>query len=221
MYIFKFSTSPLLLVSRRIAFVINAHNFVNAYPDISNIISIGQKEVLMMTYFGEYLSVILRVLSSKQKADVEKYKNVCTGLYIFLLENFPRIHNQHLAGPWISITSTLHKVLGHSWKLMELNDGDGLGKLEESEMEGCNKVLRKIRTNLSQKTSPMANLVDTVKRMWTGSDPLVVNEKVKAQPFCKHCDVYGHSIRYCTEKNILSNVVTSDDKLFNDLTMKY
>ena len=87
-------------------------------------------------------------------------------------------------------------------------------------MEVCNKAFRRIRTNLLRKTSQMANLADTVNRIWTGSDPFVVNEKVKAQHFCKQFDVYGHSIRYCKEKNIQSNVVTSDDNLCYDLAMK-
>ena len=35
----------------------------------------------IMTCFGQYLPVILRVLSSKKKVDVEKYKNFCTELH--------------------------------------------------------------------------------------------------------------------------------------------
>ena len=36
------------------------------------------------------------------------------------------------------------KVLAHSWELIELN-AFGLGALDESGLEGCNKMLRKAR----------------------------------------------------------------------------
>ena len=77
----------------------------------------------MMTDFGQYLSVILRVLSSNN---------------IILLENFHRVHNQHLGVPWISITTVLHEVLRHSWELMV--------KVSESWM----KVEWKFATKLSE-----------------------------------------------------------------------
>ena len=80
----------------------------------------------------------------------------------YLLESFKRITNKHLPGPWISITPSLHKVLAHSWELIENNDGYGLGSLDESGLEGCNKILRHVRTNLSRKQSQKSNLVDTI-----------------------------------------------------------
>ena len=64
--------------------------------------------------------------------------------------------------PWISITGSVHKVLGHSWELIELNNGYGIGSLDEAGMEGCHKVLRAICTRLSRKISQQANLIDTI-----------------------------------------------------------
>ena len=67
----------------------------------------------------------------------------------------------------------MHKVFGHSWELIELNDGYGLGNLDESGLEGCNKILRKVRSELARKNSQINNLTDALTRLWASSDPLV------------------------------------------------
>ena len=86
--------------------------------------------------FGQYLSVIIRVLSSKRRINVEKYMNLCTEFNLFFNDSFQRKIHKHLPCPWISIALSLHKVLGHSWELIEMNDGHGLGSLDESGLEG-------------------------------------------------------------------------------------
>ena len=53
--------------------------------------------------------------------------------------------------PWVSVTPAVHKVLGHSWELIELNSCYGSGALDESGTEDCQKVLRNLRINLSRK----------------------------------------------------------------------
>ena len=136
---------------------------------------------------------------------------------MFLVESFPRIINKHLPGPtWISITPTVHKVLGHSWELIELNGGFGLGSLDESGMEGCHKVLRNVRTRLSRKVSQHANLVDTIQRLWLISDPVINMERHKGWPWCKKCLIRGHSTRYCRENSSASD--SDNDELFHYLT---
>ena len=131
-------------------------------------------------------------MSSKQSVNVEKYREYCMELYKFLILSFPRQVNKHLPGPWISITPSLHKLLAHSWELIELNGEQGLGSLDESGLEGNNKILRNVRTKLSRKCSQPANLSDTLNRMWIGSDPVVNTERRKALPFCKYYNVTGH-----------------------------
>ena len=79
--------------------------------------------------FGQQLSVILRVLCSSELVNVKDYKKLCTELYFFLIRSFPRVIKKHLPGPWISITPSLHKLLAHSWELIELN---GDPRYEES-----------------------------------------------------------------------------------------
>ena len=99
------------------------------------------------------LSVILRVLSCKRKVDVDSFKSYCTELYKLLIEDFPRVTFKHLPGPWISITPSLHKLLAHSWELILTNEEYGLGSLDESGLEGNNKISQGIRTRLSRKNS--------------------------------------------------------------------
>ena len=65
--------------------------------------------------------------------------------------------------------------------------------LDESGLEGNNKILRGIQTKLGRKTSQNANLIDTIRRMWVGSDSQVNYIRLKAKPFCKHCKEQGHS----------------------------
>ena len=115
----------------------------------------------------------------------------------------------------------MHKVLGHSWELIELNNGYGIGSLDVAGMEGCHKVLRAIRTRLSRKISQQANLIDTIRRMWAASDPVVNQERMKGWPFCKRCSVRGHSSRYCSTKTSTTLVtdISEDDKLFNSFML--
>ena len=155
-----------------------------------------------MEIYGAYLSVILRVIICKKKVNVYEFKKTCTEFNLFLLDEFPREVQKTLPGPWISVTPTLHKVVGHSWEVIERNDGFGLGILDESGMESCNKIVRSIRTKLSRKCSQDANLKDIINRLWVMSDPGVNAERCKAKPFCRLCDEKGHSTRYCWKKEL-------------------
>ena len=173
----------------------------------------------IMASYGQKLSVILRIISSSEFVNVKKYKQLCTDLYMFLVQSFQRVTNKHLTGPWISITPSLHKLLAHSWELIEMNGDQGLRKLDESGLEGNNKILRCIRTKLARKTSQDDNLVDTLRRLWVGSDPLVNLTRLKAQSYCKFCQEHGHSTRYCTVKKPLFGPSSSDDELFRSLLL--
>ena len=98
------------------------------------------------------------------------------------------------------------------------NNSTGLGKLDESGLEGNNKLLRSIRKSLSRKTSQDANLKDTpLNRLWLASDPVVNVERLDGKPFCKHCEERGHYTRYCSKKSMKHDVLNEDDTLFNTL----
>ena len=158
-----------------------------------------------MSQFGEYLAVILRLFSSDLKINIAKYKELCTSLYVLILESFP----------WARITPSVHKLLAHSWELIERNDCRGLKNFDESGLEANNKILRTVRLNLARKTSQNDNLKDCVNRMWLGSDPQINLITFKPQPFCTHCSDYGHSLRYCKIKQPTFGPFNNDDSLLN------
>ena len=89
--------------------------------------------------YGQMLSVCLRIVESLAQVNIDSFKEYCKNTYMHLIDTLP----------WVSITPTLHKLLGHSWELISLNEGVGLKRLDESGMEGCNKMLRTIRTKHS------------------------------------------------------------------------
>ena len=168
-----------------------------------------------MHRFGQHLSVILRLFCSSKSINVHEYKKLCTDLYVFILESFPHVNSK--PGTWVSITPSLHKLLGHSWELIESNDSRGLKNLDESGLEGNNKILRSIRLNLARKTSQEANLEDTIRRMWVGSDPKINNIRLKTRSYCKHCKEHGHSTRYCKINKPVFGPLTDDDALFDSM----
>lgn len=99
---------------------------------------------------GASLSTILRALSSDKRILVAEYKNVCTKLNLLLLNQVS----------WASITPSLHKVLAHSWELIEANDETGLKALSEEGFEANNKRLRLYRIKLSRQNNQLNNLTD-------------------------------------------------------------
>ena len=177
----------------------------------------------IMTQIGQYLSVILRLFSSSENIDVQEYKKVCTTLYLLYLESFPTPTKPTKKSPqpvdlmWISVPPTLHKLLAHSWELIEMNDGRGLKCFDESGLEANNKILRSIRLKLARKTSQADNLDDVINRLWLGSDPKINHIRLQAQPYCKHCSEYGHSTRYCKIAHPVLGPLSNDDALFEKL----
>ena len=159
--------------------------------------------------YGQMLSVILRVFLSSESVNVEKYKNYCLQLYVHLVTSF----RNSSGSPWLSIRPTLHKLLAHSWELIALNNGECLERIEESGLEGNNKILRAIRTRHSRKISQSACNTDCLTRMWVGSDPLLQAERTLALTNCRHCKLFGHGTRYCPSKNLQYGPVGEEDTL--------
>ena len=147
--------------------------------------------------YGQMLTVILRVFSSSESVNVDEYKAYCLTLYNHVLTAFL----DSSGSSWVSISPTLHKLLAHSWELISLNDGEGLQRLDESGLEGCNKILRAVRTRQARKTLQEACNADCLGRMWVGSDPVLQAQRMAALLFFKHCVVYRHGTRYCKIRN--------------------
>ena len=60
-----------------------------------------------MRQYGKQLSVIIRIVSCNEIVNIQEYRKLCTELYLFLIQRFPRVSNQHLDGPWLSITPSV------------------------------------------------------------------------------------------------------------------
>ena len=159
--------------------------------------------------YGQMLSVCLRIVESSAQVNIDSFKEYCKNTYMHLIDTLP----------WVSITPTLHKLLGHSWELISLNEGVGLKRLDESGMEGCNKMLRTIRTKHSRKISQQACNIDCLTRLWLGSDPILQQQRMIALPYCSHCKVSGHGTRYCPMKNVKGGPMSEEGAIFFTLTV--
>ena len=99
-----------------------------------------------------------------------------------------------------------------------MNGGRRLKCFDESGLEANNKILRSIRSKLARKTCQSDNLEDVINRLWLGSDPKVNNVRLQAQAYCKFCDEYGHSTRYCKIAHPVYGPICSDDALLEKLS---
>ena len=111
----------------------------------------------------------------------------------------------------------MHKLLGHSWELIEMNDGCGLKNCDESGLEANNKILREVRLKLSRKTSQQDNLEDVMNRLWVGSDPKINIFRSKLKSFCRTCQKHGHFTRYCKYMHQQFGPINEDDTIFKQL----
>lgn len=172
------------------------------------------KTKIIMCSWGLKLSVIITVW-----VNVEPYKLFCTKIYLLIIRSLPRVDHKHLKGPLVSITPSLYKLMAHTWELIANNNEEGVLRLNESGLEGCNKILRKIRINLAWKTSQQSNLTDTIKRI-CGLDQILlcIESEEKPKLCCKTCKIVGHGTRYCSNTIVKDNVMTLDDYLFSMLT---
>ena len=69
----------------------------------------------------------------------------------------------------------------HSWEVIELNDGKGLGNLSEVGLEALNKYIRSRRKTGARKDTTMHNFMDTFNHLWDRSRPTVVEMARKIQ----------------------------------------
>ena len=135
-------------------------------------------------------SIILRVISSKRQVDTTKLKSICTDTYLFLRSNFPSI----------SVSETAHMVLGHSFQLIELNDGYGLGQMSEQGLEAINKLVRRFSERFARHRSLDANIIDVINRLQVLSNPYLLTFQRK--PSCSRCNTTGeHWTHSCPQKD--------------------
>ena len=147
--------------------------------------SIKHQENILLLH--RQLSTILSVVSSTQKVDLTKLKDLCDRATYNIIDNFP----------WIRINHTLHGTLHHSVELISLNDGHGLGGLSEECLEANNKDIRNYLQFLSRKISPIAQLTDVMCRLLERSDPVIcqLSARIQHPKYCTECGATDHTIR--------------------------
>ena len=155
------------------------------------------KELFPQEYIDDLLhlhknfSVILRVINSRRKVDTEKLEDTCTETSLFLREKYD----------FLEITETAHMVFGHSFQLIELNDGYGLGLMSEQGLEGINKLVHRYSERYARQNNLLNNIQDVVNRLQVLSNPYLLSLKRKQR--CTRCDTYGdHWTRSCPKKQV-------------------
>ena len=146
-------------------------------------------------------SVILRVISSKNLVDVDSFEEFCNQTYILLCQNFP----------WVSVTTSVHRLLGHSAERIRLNQGFGLGLISEEGLEAVHKLVRRFRELGARKTCLDDNIQDVFTHLFIRSDPII--RSFNRLFVCSKCSEIGHTSRGCP--NLKSTVCTKEEDLIN------
>ena len=95
---------------------------------------------------------------------MEKLRNLTRAVNLKIVERFP----------WAIISPSVHRILAHSWELIQLNDCFGLGDESEEGLEALNKFIRYLREHGARKISTEANFRDTFNHLWDRLRPVIV-----------------------------------------------
>ena len=95
--------------------------------------------------------------------NAQRVREVSQETYLLILENFP----------WVSVSNTLHKFLGHLHQFIERNNCFGLCNLSEEGLEQGHKLIREFSIHLSRKSNFIQGVSDVAMRLQSGS--LIVN----------------------------------------------
>ena len=104
------------------------------------------------------------VNSQKRKVNIDKLRQMLVETYCKLLICFP----------WCAVSPSVHRILAHSWEVIQLNDGFGLGNLSEEGLEALNKYVRSMRETGARKDCTLNNFRDTFNHLWDRSRPTIV-----------------------------------------------
>ena len=168
--------------------------------------TITNKQRKVLPQLLQNCSVILRIINSNEKVNVEEFELLCRKTNLILIDHFS----------FMNITPTVHAVLAHSPDIIRNNKGIGLNCHSEEGSEGAHKVIRHVREHGARKMTLELNLKDTFRKMWFMSDPTI--RSMKRKLICSHCEEVGHTVRSCPEvKQVGKN---EDDLLVESLTYK-
>ena len=106
-----------------------------------------EKEDLNMILLGLCASVKV-INSQKRRVNVEKLRTLTQEVNLRIVTTFP----------WAAISPSVHRILAHSWEVIEMNGGFGLGDVSEEGLEALNKLIREMRTHGARKDSTKHNM---------------------------------------------------------------
>ena len=138
---------------------------------IVSLMNDDDQEAFQLILLG--LSATVKVINSeKRRVNIEKVRELTQEVYMAIVENFP----------WAVVSPSVHRILAHSWEVMELNNGFGLGDLSEEGLEALNKMIRSRREHGARKTSTEDNMRDCYNHLWDRSRPTIVSMEREIQP---------------------------------------
>ena len=134
----------------------------------------SEREALNTVLLG--LCATVKVINSqKRRVNVEKLRQLTMETYLALVEGFP----------WAAVSPSVHRILAHSWEVIQLNDGYGLGGLSEEGLESLNKQIRHTREKGARKDNCFHNFVDTYNHLWDRYQQKETSTIVKYSPLCR------------------------------------
>jgi len=154
-----------------------------------------------------HLNVAARVVSTKRKIKLTKYREFCRQTHIQIVRLYP----------WALFSESLHRLLDHTWEQILLNDCYGLANESEQSMESSHKTQRYLKEHCARKTSLKDNLSDQLRRDWASGDPLL--RKFDRKPKCTRCQEDGHWTRGCPSKKTREECEEEDEERNDDLVV--
>ena len=130
---------------------------------LSNMFKEEEREDFSEILLG--ICTLVKVMNSqKRRVNVDKVRRLGQQVYLLLVKRFP----------WAAISPSVHRILAHSWEVIQLNDCYGLGGLSEEGLEALNKHIRSIRSTGARKDSTIHNFTDVYNHLLDRSRPIIV-----------------------------------------------
>ena len=153
------------------------------------------------------MNVVNRVMSSDSRIKVFDYRKYCLDTYIFILETWP----------WVLVSEAIHRLLGHSFEFIVLNQNCGLKTVAEQGSEATHRVERDIRDHGSRKVTLVKGDEDTFRHTSAASDPGL--RSLDRKPWCSFCKKESHSTRGC-KRRFLGPHGSEDDALVENFMLE-
>ena len=97
--------------------------------------------------------------SQKRKVNIQRLREVAREVYSKIVVVFP----------WAVVSPSVHRILAHSWEVIQMNNGYGLGGESEEGLEALNKYIRNLKEHGARKNSTENNFKNTYNQLWDRS----------------------------------------------------